>query len=143
MRENSSIFRFIFWTISSPVKGRNIQKTTNHNLNRSVDLFFLVRNRQSVNPFFTSGTLLPKKITNNKMTPPEVNVIKLFTAVSSTFQNKLEHLSLADLSRQAYRWWVRLGAYPKVEHLVLHSGRLRPYLQTLDKAGKACLGQTL
>jgi len=34
-----------------------------------------------------------------------------------------------------------LGAYLRGK--VLHSGRLRPYLQTLDEAGKACQGQTL
>ncbi len=32
-------------------------------------------------------------------------------------------------------------AYQRVQ--VLHSGRPRPYIQALDKAGKACQGQTL
>jgi hypothetical protein len=34
----------------------------------------------------------------------------------------------------------RPGAYPRVEHL---KGRLRPYFQPRDKAGKACHEQTL
>jgi hypothetical protein len=39
---------------------------------------------------------------------------------------------------------LRPGACPRVEHLkVLHLGRLRPYSQILDKAGKAWHGQTL
>ncbi len=40
--------------------------------------------------------------------------------------------------------WVRLGAHPKVEHLKgVYSGRLWPYPQTIDQAGKACQEQTL
>jgi hypothetical protein len=34
-------------------------------------------------------------------------------------------------------------AYPSGAPEVFHPGRLLPYLQTLDKAGKACQGQTL
>ncbi len=50
-----------------------------------------------------------------KFLQPGANVVKLFTAVSHEFCNKLEHLSLTSLFSQ----------------------------QTLDLTGKACQGQTL
>jgi hypothetical protein len=62
------------------------------------------------------------------------NVIKLLQPLFTHFHNKLTCLFLADLSSKV---WTR--AYPRVEH-VLHSGRLRPYSQTLDSVGKTCLG---
>jgi hypothetical protein len=44
-------------------------------------------------------------------------VIRLIMAVITDFRNKLECLSLASLSSLVKSLWVRLGAYPKVEHL--------------------------
>ncbi len=60
-----------------------------------------------------------------------------------------KHVTIVnDASRIVSEWRhclrVRLGAYPRVEHLkYTYSGRLRRYPQTLDEAGKACQGQTL
>ncbi len=48
---------------------------------------------------------------------PRTNVIKLFTAVSNEFPNKLECCLLSSLSSQAYCLRARPGAYPRVEHL--------------------------
>jgi hypothetical protein len=51
-----------------------------------------------------------------------VNPIKLFTAVMFTdFRNKLECLSLSSLSSLVQCYWVRPGAYPRVEHLKVAS----------------------
>ncbi len=49
---------------------------------------------------------------------PVANVIKIFSLLLMNGTNKLECLSFAAE--------------------VLHSGRLQPYPQTLDRAGKAC-----
>jgi hypothetical protein len=59
---------------------------------------------------------------------PGENYIKHFTAVIYVFFNKLKCLSLASLSSLVQCLRVRPGAYPRV-----HSGRLRPYLQTDKK----------
>jgi hypothetical protein len=45
---------------------------------------------------------------------PGANVIKLFTAVSYEFMNKIELLFLAGLSSLALCLHVRSGAYPRV-----------------------------
>ncbi len=54
-------------------------------------------------------------------------------------RDKFDCLSLAGLSGLVYCFWVRPGAYPRVEHL--RRAAPRPYWQTFDRAGMPCRGK--
>jgi hypothetical protein len=65
------------------------------------------------------------------------NVIKLFFSSFTSFR---EIDSTVSIAFETYR--VRQGAYPSGEHLkgVLLVGKLRPYLQTLEKGWEGLTG---
>ncbi len=70
------------------------------------------------------------------------NVLKLFYIITYKCFHYLECLSLASLPSLGLMFVRKARNLPR-SRAVLHSGRLQPYMQTLDEAGKAWKGQTL